>query len=442
MNDIILNVTPSVFGVIAYILISIGYWNIFKKCGVKPYLSFIPIVREYNISLCADKEEDGKNYIILAMIYYVLEVLYTVFKDNVKIVLFLFIFLISAAIALFIYHLRINLGLIKVFGRSKKWIWAFIFCETITVLIFGLSKNFVPTKKVDIVPDKYGVKGLDQDINSIDDGLTVNISEKTSYFYFKKKTLLKDIHMNIKKGHMVLLLGGSGAGKTTFLNAITGYEKAKANITLGDIDVYKDYGKMIYDVGFVPQQDLVRGNDTVTLTLADAAALRLPSNIPLKERSERIDKVLDQFGLTVVKHNLVDKLSGGQKKRVSIAMEFISDPTLFILDEPDSGLDGVVARSLFQKLRAIADEGKIVIVITHTPDRVVDLFDDVIVLIKDKTRTGRLAFYGPVKESYEFFDENTMEGILRKINPKDVGGDGRGEEFVEKYAELMKGKVG
>ena len=136
--------------------------------------------------------------------------------------------------------------------------------------------------------------------------------------------------------------------------------------------------------------------------------------------------------------NLVDKLSGGQRKRLSISMEFISDPTLFILDEPDSGLDGVVARSLFKQLRAIADEGKIVIVITHTPDRVIDLFDDVIVLAKDQRRTGRLAFYGAIKDAYEFFGKSSMEEILLSINQKEEGGEGRAEEFVGKYVEKVQ----
>ena len=152
--------------------------------------------------------------------------------------------------------------------------------------------------------------------------------------------------------------------------------------------------------------------------------------------------MLDQFGLMAVKNNLVDKLSGGQRKRLSIAMEFISDPTLFILDEPDSGLDGVVARNLFLSLRDIADSGKIVVVITHTPDRVIDLFDDVIVLAKDATRTGRLAYYGPVKESYDFFGKSSMEDILLTINQKDEGGEGKADEFIEKYADLVKEKVG
>ena len=122
--------------------------------------------------------------------------------------------------------------------------------------------------------------------------------------------------------------------------------------------------------------------------------------------------MLDKFGLHSVRSSLVEKLSGGQRKRLSIAMEFVSGPTLFILDEPDSGLDGIVARKLFESLRSIADEGKIVIVITHTPDRVIDLFDDVIVLAKDSGRTGRLAFYGSIDESYEFF---SIPDILKDV---------------------------
>ena len=199
---------------------------------------------------------------------------------------------------------------------------------------------------------------------------------------------------------------------------------------------------MKYDIGFVPQQDLMRGNDTVFMTLTDAANMRLSADTSSMEKENRIARMLDQFGLMAVKSNLVEKLSGGQRKRLSIALEFISDPTLFILDEPDSGLDGVVARNLFESLREIADSGKIVVVITHTPDRVIDLFDDVIVLAKDAKRTGRLAWYGPVDEAYEFFGKKSMEEILLAINQKEEGGEGKADEYVEKYADRIKAKVG
>ena len=196
---------------------------------------------------------------------------------------------------------------------------------------------------------------------------------------------------------------------------------------------------MQYDIGFVPQLDLMRGSDSVFRTLMDAASLRLPVEFSKADRQKRVEEVMDIFGLTPVKDNLVVKLSGGQRKRLSIAMEFISNPALFILDEPDSGLDGVMARELFQQLRHIADQGKIIIVITHTPDRVIDLFDDVIVLAKDSARTGRLAFFGPIEEARTFFGKDKMEEIVKSVNRTEEGGEGRADEFVLKYAEVQHG---
>ena len=336
-----------------------------------------------------------------------------------------------------IYMIRIYIGLCKTFDASKKWVVSFVLFQGITMLYWGFSSAFQPLSGVSGEEGEgEGVSGAT--VKAFDDGLNVNINERTTMDFFRKKVLLKDIHMHIPKGHMVLLLGGSGAGKTTFVNAVTGYEQADAKIFLREKDLYKEDQNIKYDVGFVPQQELMRGHDTVLLTLTDAAALRLPTNMNFKDSLNRIKDVLSQFGLSAVRGSLVEKLSGGQKKRLSIAMEFISDPTLFILDEPDSGLDGVVARGLFEKLRAIADEGKIVIVITHTPDRVIDLFDDVIVLAKDSGRTGRLAYYGPVDKAYEFFDKKSCEGILLSVNQKDEGGEGRADEYVSKYAEFLK----
>ncbi|MCR5156263.1 MAG: ABC transporter ATP-binding protein [Butyrivibrio sp.] len=429
--------------IITLVLTTIGYWKIFGKCGIKKYWALVPLAREYHIALCADREEDGRKYMYISVISFVFGtiVTYANLQDPV-LVLMALIMAVSFAIANLIYTTRIYTGLTETFGRSKKWVVLMVLFEAVTICYWGVSKKFIPVRKIESLDVSGQAKTLGTDVDNIKDGLTVNINERSVIDLFKKKILLKDIHMRIPKGHMVLLLGGSGAGKTTYLNAVTGYEKADASITLGDNDIYKDYDKMMYDIGFVPQQDLMRGNDTVALTLSDAATLRLPTSVSFAEKNERISQVLEQFGLTAVKNSLVEKLSGGQRKRLSIAMEFISDPSLFILDEPDSGLDGVVARGLFEKLRSIADEGKIVVVITHTPDRVIDLFDDVIVLAKDAGRTGRLAYYGPVKEAYEFFGKSSMEEILLSINQKDEGGEGRADEFVEKYADYMRERVG
>ena len=204
-------------------------------------------------------------------------------------------------------------------------------------------------------------------------------------------------------------------------------------------NVYTQYKDMLYEVGVVPQSEIMRNKDTVIGTMRDVAKLRLSIDIPLHERLKRVDDVLEIFGLTPVKEYKVEKLSGGQKKRLSIAMELISNPSIFMLDEPDSGLDGVMARELFVRLRKIADSGKIVIAITHNPDRIIDLVDDVIVLAKDSTRTGRLAFYGSIADARKFFKCERMEEILKLINQKDEGGEGLADDFVLKYAEVANG---
>lgn len=172
--------------------------------------------------------------------------------------------------------------------------------------------------------------------------------------------------------------------------------------------------------------DLIRYNDTVRKTVEDAALLKLPVEVTKEEREEKIQNTLEIFGLHTVQNNLVGKQSGGQKKRTSIATEFVSDPSLFILDEPDSGLDGVLARDLMERLHAIAKKGKIVIVITHSPDRVIDLFDRVIILAKDKNGTGRLVFEGSVEGCRSFFGRERMEDVVKMINRRDEGGEGMG----------------
>lgn len=427
-----------VTNMVKWLLSSLGHFMIFKKFGVRPIYAFFPVVREYNVSVCAGKEKEGRTFAIINAVEVLLAIPYYLLKDsNTSFLQLIEIAILAAILADVLYQIRIYSGLCQAFGRSKRWLWGWFFVDEWIAIIWGFGESFQPQKQVEKVDADAGVKVSGVSAQVTGSGLTVNISERTTIDFFRKMVLLKDIHLSIPEGHMVLLLGGSGAGKTTFVNAVTGYEKADASIMLKEQDLYRDYKKMKYDVGFVPQQDLMRGNDTVLRTLADAATLRMPSGVSVFARRKRVRDVLEEFGLAAISSSLVEKLSGGQRKRLSIAMEFISDPSLFILDEPDSGLDGVVARGLFEKLRSIADSGKIVIVITHTPDRVIDLFDDVIVLAKDASRTGRLAYYGPVKEAYEFFGKDSMEDILLSINQTDEGGEGRGDEFVEKYADRV-----
>ncbi len=275
---------------------------------------------------------------------------------------------------------------------------------------------------------------------SIKDQLKIHIKERSVRQLFKKRILLQDIDLTINPCEMVLILGGSGAGKTTFFNAVMGYEKANGQIMHGDTDIYKEYSKMKYQIGFVPQQDLIRDDDSVYNTLDNAGKMKMPVGTSSKELKDRIDYTLELMGLKRERDSLVKKLSGGQKKRLSIAIEFIANPSLFFLDEPDSGLDGIMARSLMENLRVIADEGKIVMVITHTPDRVANLFDKVIVLAKSsQTNSGHLAFFGSIPDAKKFFDTDSLEGIVKRINRHDEGGDGLSDFYIEKYREKTKG---
>ena len=269
--------------------------------------------------------------------------------------------------------------------------------------------------------------------------LDINIVERIAVQNFKKIRLLQDIKMSLHSGEMVLILGGSGAGKTTFVNAVMGYEKANGTIVYDNVNVYEEYERMKYEIGFVPQQDLLRGSDTVYDTLSNAAEMKLPRAMSAAEREGRINNVLEELGLRRERETLVSKLSGGQRKRLSIAVEFIANPSLFFLDEPDSGLDDIMGRGLMENLKDIADKGKIVMVITHSPERAGDLFDKVIVLAKStKDNCGHLAFYGSPKEALAFFGVDAYKGIVKKINRQDENGEGLADYYIEKFATMQQ----
>ena len=255
---------------------------------------------------------------------------------------------------------------------------------------------------------------LESDTNETRE-LSVVITDKTVMQKGGARVLLKDIHLTVRDGEMVLILGGSGAGKTTFLNAVMGSERANAKVTYGGMDLYEDYDRLKHYIGYVPQTDPLRLDDTVYMTLQNAAELKLPTHVVKdnKQLNERIRSVLETVGLSDESGNMVKKLSGGQRKRLSIAAEYIANPHLFFLDEPDSGLDGGQARILMENLRTIADAGKIVMLISHAPDRTANLFNKVIVLAKDKASgSGGLSFFGTVEDALAHYHTESLEEIV------------------------------
>ena len=436
--------------VLVWLLLSIGFWKLSKKMKWKwRWMAWIPGLRYVGWGQSMDMTRDG----IACGVFELLTFLARMadgFFENEKIQMALTLTALVFAVFLFIYRIRLFLRMLAVFKLKRWWVLLWLVVEWLSIFIIAFGKRYQPVGlrsdeewQAGTAPAELdGASGIHQGHTPLESGLSVDLRERTATDFGKKRYLLKDIVLDIPNGSLVLLLGGSGSGKTTLVNAIIGYEKADATMTLNGSDIYKDYGSMKYRIGFVPQKNLIRGNDTVRRTVGDAAKMRLPSDMKGSDRRSKIKEVMDLLGLSAGSDGLVAKKSGGQLRRISIAMELVSDPELFVLDEPDSGLDGVIAREIFTKLRAIADEGRIVIVITHTPDRVIDLFDKVIVLGRDSGRVGRLAFYGSPQEAREFFGKETMEGVVMSVNRKEEGGDGLADECIERYARLAAAAEG
>ena len=436
-------------GVFDWLITSLTLFFISKKlCWKNRVWAWVPGARFFFLGESVGLDREGLFCGVMDL-FYVISGIADIAISKGKFATLMALVYLVLAVFLFIYRIRIFLQILKLFGLPKKWILLWLIANWLPTLILGLGKKYQPN--MDLVREESWEAGQNPaDIPNLEpgaaspvrEGLSVSLRERTVKDLGKKRYLLKDISLNIPPKSLVLLLGGSGSGKTTLVNALIGYEKADATILLNGSDVYRNYKRLKYKIGFVPQKNLIRGKDTVIRTVDDAARIRLPKSVSGKERKERIGNVMDLLGLTAGQDGLVTKKSGGQLRRICIAMELVTDPELFVLDEPNSGLDGVLSREIFNKLRQIADEGRIVIAITHTPDRVIDLFDKVIVLARDSGRVGRLAFCGSPQEARKFFGKETMEQIVMSVNAKSEGGEGKADELIEKYAEYSTEKEG
>ena len=254
-------------------LVMLGYWFMFPKSGMKSWWAFCPWARVYMLARCAGRESEGRVTSVVAFILSILSVLLLfVVNDALLVVVGLVSFMLF--LVNLVYEIRVYNGLTEVYHVRKWWIVLWLICDWIAAPIWGLSKKYQPSWKAEEIHRSSLAIITGHDVEGMQEGLTVNLDERTATEFFQKKYLLRYIHMYIQPGHLVLLLGGSGAGKTTFLNAVNGYEKAKAKVTLNGGNIYADYKKMQYEIGFVPQQELMRGKDTVYRTLTDASRMR------------------------------------------------------------------------------------------------------------------------------------------------------------------------
>lgn len=204
------------------------------------------------------------------------------------------------------------------------------------------------------------------------------------------KQLLVDVNMQAGRGTLTALIGPSGAGKSTLSKLIAGSTRPSAGVvTFEGRNLHAEYEALRSRIGMVPQDDVLHRQLTVRQALGYAAELRLPPDTTKADRQQVIDGVLQELSLTEHADTRVDRLSGGQRKRASVALELLTGPSLLILDEPTSGLDPALDRQVMVMLRELADAGRVVIVVTHSV-ACLDMCDQVLLLAPG----GKTAFCG------------------------------------------------
>jgi ABC-type multidrug transport system ATPase subunit len=213
-----------------------------------------------------------------------------------------------------------------------------------------------------------------------------------------EKQLLAPTTISIEPCEFVAIVGGSGAGKSTLMMALCGFTHATAGqVRINGDDLYAGYDAYRSIIGYVPQDDILHLSLTVERALQHAARLRLPKDTTDTEVASRIAAVLADVDMEDHKEKRIDQLSGGQRKRVSIACELLADPVLLFLDEPTSGLDPGLERRLMTTLRKLADSGRTIVLITHATANI-RLCDHIAFLAQ-----GELVYFGPPKQALELF---------------------------------------
>ncbi|MBA0837516.1 hypothetical protein Goarm_009667, partial [Gossypium armourianum] len=223
----------------------------------------------------------------------------------------------------------------------------------------------------------------------------------------QKRTILNDITGMVSPGEMLAILGPSGSGKSTLLNALAGRLQHGHGHFTGTLlaNNKKPTKQMAKRTGFVTQDDVLYPHLTVRETLVFCSLLRLPNTLSTKEKISVAETVLSELGLskcenTIIGNSFIRGISGGERKRVSIAHEMLINPSLLLLDEPTSGLDSTAAHRLVSILGSLAQKGKTIVTSMHQPSsRVYQMFDSVLVLSE-----GRSLYFGKGSEAMSYFE--------------------------------------
>lgn len=248
----------------------------------------------------------------------------------------------------------------------------------------------------------------------------------------EERVLLDAVSFPVAEKSLLAVVGPSGAGKSTLLNALTGMRPAdQGSVRYDGRDLYRDYAELRQRIGLVPQDDILHTQLTVRRALSYAAELRFPGDTERAERAGRVGEVIAELGLEQRADQVISSLSGGQRKRVSVALELLTKPSLLFLDEPTSGLDPGMDRSVMHLLRRLADDGRTVIVVTHSVLNL-EVCDRLLVLAPG----GRIAYFGPPAEALGFFGfEQWPEAFeaFETEQDRDWAGRYRGSDSFRQY---------
>lgn len=246
-----------------------------------------------------------------------------------------------------------------------------------------------------------------------------------------------NVSLHINPGELVAIVGGSGAGKSTVLNAMCGYlPPASGQVYINGVDLYRNFDSLKKIVGYVPQSDIVYDNLTLYDMLSYTAKLRLPEDTSQAEQEAAIMRAIELVELNDEKKSFIKRLSGGQRKRASIAVELLSDPNLLFLDEPASGLDPGTERSLMHSLRRMANKGKTIILVTHSTLQL-KMCDKIVFMGKG----GQLCFCGSYNEALAFFGVNDVVDIYGMITDQSKHWRSRYDQLNHSSARITEQKA-
>ena len=251
------------------------------------------------------------------------------------------------------------------------------------------------------------------------------------------KTILNDISLAIYPREFVGLMGPSGCGKSTLMDALNGLRPASSgSVLINDLDLYHNFDALRRSIGYVPQRDILHDALTVERTLYYAAKLRLPESTQPDALRRILDEVIETVGLGKQRTTEFRQLSGGQQKRLSLALELITKPSFIFLDEPTSPLDPVTTENMMMLFRRLADEGRIVVMVTHKFEKF-----KVMHQIALLTQGGHLAFFGPPQEALTYFGCKEPGEIYRRIGAREPAELSRSFQRSPQYERYIKARL-